>query len=111
MSTLKGVALLALALSACAVPDVTTQPIPTSQYEVRILEGWTVYVNRILLREQHALGAGALKVLGAKLYELALAEWEEACRLDPANRLYQTNLKRLRAQIAARVHSHPTETE
>jgi serine/threonine-protein kinase len=43
-----------------------------------------------------------LELLGAKLHELALAEWEEACRLDPGNRLYQTNLKRLRAQIAAR---------
>jgi hypothetical protein len=52
-----------------------------------------------------------LELLGAKLYELALAEWEEACRLDPSNRLYQTNLKRLRAQIAARAQSHPTESE
>jgi serine/threonine protein kinase len=52
-----------------------------------------------------------LELLGAKLYQLALAEWEEACRLDPENRLYQSNLKRLRAQIAARVPSHPTESE
>jgi serine/threonine protein kinase len=43
-----------------------------------------------------------LELLGAKLHELALAEWEEACRLDPGNRLYQTNLKRLRAQVTAR---------
>jgi serine/threonine protein kinase len=43
-----------------------------------------------------------LELLGAKLHELALAEWEEACRLDPENRVYQTNLKRLRAQLAAR---------
>jgi serine/threonine-protein kinase len=45
-----------------------------------------------------------LELLGAKLHELALAEWEEACRLEPGNRLYQTNVKRLRAQIAARAH-------
>jgi hypothetical protein len=43
-----------------------------------------------------------LELLGAKLHELALVEWEEACRLDPGNRLYQTNLKRLRAQVSAR---------
>jgi len=45
-----------------------------------------------------------LELLGAKLHELALAEWEEACRLEPENRLYQTNVKRLRAHIAARAH-------
>jgi hypothetical protein len=52
-----------------------------------------------------------LELLGAKLYELALAEWEEACRLEPENRLYQTNLKRLRAQLAARASSQTTTTE
>jgi hypothetical protein len=51
-----------------------------------------------------------LELLGAKLHELALAEWEEACRLDPENRVYQTNLKRLRAQMAARAGSQ-TERE
>jgi serine/threonine-protein kinase len=47
-----------------------------------------------------------LELLGAKLPQLAVVEWEEACRLDPRNRLYQTNLKRLRAQIAARAPGH-----
>lgn len=60
-----------LALSACAAPDVTTQPIPSSQYDTRVLEGWTVRVNRILLRQQAELGAEALRVLGEKLHDIA----------------------------------------
>jgi hypothetical protein len=62
----------ALVLSACAtVPeDVRTQPIPTSQYETRVVEGWTVRVNRILLRQEAELGAEALKLLGVKLYDI-----------------------------------------
>jgi serine/threonine-protein kinase len=44
---------------------------------------------------------GLLFVAG-KDYELALEQWERAGALDPANRLYQTNLKRLRAQMAGR---------
>jgi len=63
-----------LALVGCAsVPDVTSQPIPTTQYETREIEGWTVHVNRILLRQQAELGADALKLLGVKLYEITLA--------------------------------------
>lgn len=61
---------LSAALAACAAPAVTTQPIPTSQYEARMVEGWTVRVNRTLLREQEALGAEALKLLAAKLHDI-----------------------------------------
>lgn len=70
---LKGIALALLpALLACAAsgPDPTKQPIPTSQYETRVVEGWTVRVNRTLLREQAALGADALKLLAGKLHEV-----------------------------------------
>src|SRR5262245_23733340 len=70
---------LALALSSCAAENVTTQPIPTSQYEIRIIEGWTVYVNRILLREQAPLGADALKVLTGKLYDITRVVPERRC--------------------------------
>jgi hypothetical protein len=59
------------ALAACAdAPDITRQPIPTTQYETRTLEGWTVQVNRILLRQQADLGAQALRLLEVKLYEI-----------------------------------------
>ncbi len=60
----------ALALSACASVDVMTQPIPATQYETRVLEGWTVHVNRRLLRQEAELGAQALRLLEAKLYEI-----------------------------------------
>jgi hypothetical protein len=67
-----GAAALALALWACAAPvDPTKQPIPTSQYEPRRIEGWEVRVNRALLDERAELGEAALKLLATKLYEVA----------------------------------------
>ncbi len=69
-----------LALGSCAAAaDPTKQPIPTSQYESRIVEGWTVHVNRTLLHEQAALGADALKVLANKLYEIGRVVPEKPC--------------------------------
>lgn len=62
------------ALSACAsAPDVTTQPIPSTQYETRTIEGWTVRVNRILLKQEAELGAAALKLLAVKLDDVTRA--------------------------------------
>jgi serine/threonine protein kinase len=43
-----------------------------------------------------------LAYLGSKDYDLALPEWERACQLEPENRTYQTNLKRLRARMQDR---------
>lgn len=71
----------ALALSACAAPDVSVQPIPSTQYETRLIEGWTVRVNRILLRQEAELGAEALRVLSEKLHDIT--------RLVPARPLAQ----------------------
>jgi hypothetical protein len=63
---------LALALSACAAPvDVTEQPIPTSQYVPRTIEGWEVRVNRTLLGAKAEVGEAALKLLETKLYEIS----------------------------------------
>jgi hypothetical protein len=71
---------LVLSLSACAsVADPTKQPIPTSQYETQVVEGWTVHVNRTLLREQAPLGADALKVLAGKLYDITRVIPERKC--------------------------------
>ena len=76
----KVLAILALGLlSSCAATHVTTQPIPASQYEVRTIEGWTVHVNRILLREQAPVGADALKVLAGKLYDITRVVPERRC--------------------------------
>ena len=55
------------------------QPIPTSQYEIRSLEGWTVYVNRRLLRDEAALGEIALKVLAGKLFDVTRTVPAGAC--------------------------------
>ena len=71
---------LAAAITSCAAPpDVTTQPIPTSQYETRIVEGWTVHVNRRLLGQEAALGSEALKVLAGKLYDITRVVPEKPC--------------------------------
>jgi len=65
-------------LCACAsAPDVTTQPIPSTQYESQFVEGWTVHVNRILLRQEAGLGAEALKLLGMMLYGITRAVPEQ----------------------------------
>jgi serine/threonine protein kinase len=49
-----------------------------------------------------------LAYLAEKRYGLALAEWEEACALDPENRTYRTNLKRL---LARQPRREETESE
>jgi hypothetical protein len=62
---------LALLLPGCATPvDPTKQPIPTTQYVPRRIEGWEVRVNRTLLDEQAELGDAALKLLAVKLYDI-----------------------------------------
>ena len=40
-----------------------------------------------------------LALLSDKLYAAALDEWERACALEPENRMYQVNLKRLRDRL------------
>ena len=53
--------------------------VPTSQYETRQVEGWTVRVNRRLLNEDAELGAQALRLLEVKLYDIRRAVPERAC--------------------------------
>ena len=70
----RGLLGIGVVLSACAsAPDVSTQPIPTTQYETQVVEGWTVHINRILRRQQAELGAQALRLLQVRLYEITLA--------------------------------------
>lgn len=61
--------MIALLMSACWL---AAQPAyePTSNYEVREIEQFTVHVNRRLLAEERALGAEVLKLLQAKLHEI-----------------------------------------
>jgi hypothetical protein len=46
------------------------RPFPTSSYEKRSIEGWTVHVNKALLGERSELGGKALRLLEVKLYEV-----------------------------------------
>jgi hypothetical protein len=54
-------------------------PVPTSQYEERIVEGWAVHVNRRLLSDQSELGSRALRLLDTKLYEIRRVIPPAAC--------------------------------
>jgi serine/threonine-protein kinase len=45
-----------------------------------------------------------LALVAAKNYDEALQEWEAACALEPGNRTYQVNLKRLRERVARKAH-------
>lgn len=74
-----GLCAVLLTASCAGVADVTEQPIPTSQYETLTLEGWTVHVNRRLLNAEATVGADALKLLGAKLYEITRVIPEKPC--------------------------------
>jgi hypothetical protein len=58
-----------LLMSACLLAGQPSYE-PTSNYEVRQIEQFTVYVNRGLLHEKKTLGAEALKLLAAKLHEI-----------------------------------------
>ncbi len=44
--------------------------VPTVQYDMRSLEGWTIFVNKDLLADGTELGWKALELLEAKLYEV-----------------------------------------
>jgi hypothetical protein len=53
--------------------------VPTSEYETRTVEGWTVRVNRHLLTDRKDLGDRALQLLETRLYEVRRAVPERAC--------------------------------
>jgi len=44
---------------------------PTSNYEIKDVEGWKVYVHKQLLTEKKALGDDTLKLLGLHLYHVS----------------------------------------
>lgn len=65
--------------SECGVPARRRQ-VPTSEYVPKEVEGWTVRVNRRLQKELKALGDPALRLLGAKLYDITRVVPANACR-------------------------------
>jgi hypothetical protein len=75
-----GVAFLSLILTAAVPAQEAKRPfVPTSQYETRTVEGWTVRVNRQLLTDRKDLGDRALRLLAEKLYEIKREVPERAC--------------------------------
>jgi hypothetical protein len=53
--------------------------VPTDQYAVYHLDGWTVRVNKHLLSDQSDLGNRAMHLLDAKLYEITRVVPPSAC--------------------------------
>jgi hypothetical protein len=65
-----------IVFSSCrggAAPEGKPRFVPTSHYEEKQIEGWTVRVNRDLLGAERALGDRALRLLAAKLYDVTRA--------------------------------------
>lgn len=72
--------LLVFAGCATAPADVRgPRYTPTSDYETRVVEGWTLRVHRALLHPTSASGAPALRLLAHRLQELSRALPLEAC--------------------------------
>jgi len=61
-----------VALAPAAPPEKPAAPAyqPTSNYTVRDVEGWKVYVHNRLLGEKKALGDETLKLLAVHLYDV-----------------------------------------
>jgi len=60
-------------------PERQPREAKTIEREVRRVEGWSVYVDKVLLTSEEEVGTQALRVLGYKLYEIK--------QLVPADRL------------------------
>jgi len=57
-------------LVVCVLAACLTGYEPTSNYVVQNIEGWTVYVNQLLLNEQKEVGEKVLRLLSVKLYDI-----------------------------------------
>jgi len=68
---MKKVALLCVAL--CGLCAAVAKYAPTSDYTVREIEGWRVFVNNELLNEHSELAGQTLKLLGFQLYQITRA--------------------------------------
>jgi len=75
-----GAAAWVLTLAVSAPAQEAKRPfVPTTDYETRMVEGWTVRVNRHLLSDRKELGDPALRLLAEKLYDVRRAVPERAC--------------------------------
>jgi len=66
-------------LAPCSAPggQAKRPAVPTSAYSVRQMRGWTVHVNRALLKERRDLGRRAIELLDAKLLDIERAVPDE----------------------------------
>ncbi len=53
--------------------------IPTENYKKKRLQGWTVYVNKRLLKEEAETGREAMQLLDTKLYEVRRLMSKKVC--------------------------------
>lgn len=63
-------------VGAAGLPTLAQQPkrgVPTSEYAIRRVRGWTVRINRRLLKDQRDLGSRAIELLDAKLLDIERA--------------------------------------
>lgn len=75
-----GVVLLTSMLASNVLAQQATRPfVPTTEYETRQVEGWTVRVNRHLLTDRKDLGTPALRLLAEKLRDIRRVVPERAC--------------------------------
>jgi hypothetical protein len=89
------------------VPAPSTGSHPATWFEARVTPPPAPATERVVApparSQSEAVRAfdRGLGLLRDKLYAAALAEWERAVALDPDNRTYQVNLRRLRERRAA----------
>ena len=73
---------IVLLLAGCSAAEVDVRGpryTPTSDYETRTIEGWTIRVNRALLHPTSSSGGPALRLLAHRLQEVSRALPLEAC--------------------------------
>jgi hypothetical protein len=87
------------ALAASAVPGADDEPAfdPTDRYESRVIEGWTVLVNRSFLADEPELAAAALRRLAQQLAQIE--------PMVPAPAV--ARLRKVRLWVEAREPHHP----
>jgi hypothetical protein len=83
----------------CRDDQSKSSPPPAAWNEPGAKTAWEDQPARLRERGALAFQAG-LELVQNKHYAGALAEWERAIECDPGNRLYQSNLRRLRDLIA-----------
>ncbi len=86
---------------------VLDRPEPASRVEPPASDESLNQRRRVPLPEAARCFDRGLSLLRDKLFAAALEEWERAAVLDPDNRMYQVNLKRLRQRVSNPTSPNP----